>query len=178
MTSLKTILPPDLAVAYLVNLAAAVSVACGVGLMAARLCRRGSAPLQHGVLVWTLLVLLISPAAVWLAQENGLALVRITVSERAAAPAKGLPSPGTDRRLVGRGGGGRDAYEFKEREESFFSNSPHPNPLPEGEGTRGLPPRGDFQQAGRPPASSRESYAAAGRAVTSARVESAAPAWW
>ena len=97
MHGLETIMPPAEAVTYLVNLAVAVSLVCGVGLLAARLCRRGSAPLRHGVLVWTLVLILVSPAAVWLAQQNGLALVRVTVSgqpdtHRAARlPMQGCP---------------------------------------------------------------------------------------
>ena len=80
MPGLEAIMPPAEAVTYLVNLAVAVSLVCGVGLLAARVCRHGSAPLRHGVLVWTLVLILLSPAAVWLAQQNGLALVRITIS--------------------------------------------------------------------------------------------------
>ena len=68
--------------AYLASLAVAVSIVCGLGLLAARACGGGSAPLRHGVLAWTLALVLLSPAAVWLAQRSGLALVRLTVPGR------------------------------------------------------------------------------------------------
>ena len=71
MSSLVAIMPPAEAVSYLVNLAVAVSVVCGVGLLAARVCRHGSAPLRHGILLWTLVLMLLSPAAVWLAEQSG-----------------------------------------------------------------------------------------------------------
>ena len=180
MSSLATMLP-GAAMTYLVNLAVAVSLACGVGLLAARLCRRGSAPLQHGVLAWTLLLMLISPSAVWVAQVNGLALVRITVSERAdtraAAPTKGLPSPGTDRRLVGTGAGdeGRDGDELRDCQEQSLGNSPHPNPLPEGEGTVR---RNDvFHAAGARAVPSSENSSSVGK-LKVVRPENPAPAWW
>jgi beta-lactamase regulating signal transducer with metallopeptidase domain len=80
MPGLEAIMPPAEAVSYLVNLAVAVSLVCGVGLLAARVRRHSSAPLRHGVLLWTLVLILLSPAAVWLAQQNGLALVRVTIS--------------------------------------------------------------------------------------------------
>ena len=39
MPRLETIVPPAEAVSYLVNLALAVSLVCGIGLLAARACR-------------------------------------------------------------------------------------------------------------------------------------------
>lgn len=100
MPRLEAIMPTAEVMAYLVNLAVAVSLVCGVGLLAARVCRRGSTPLRHGVLVWTLVLILVSPAAVWLAQRHGLAIVRITVSGQsdthgtaiADRPASGVPA--------------------------------------------------------------------------------------
>jgi hypothetical protein len=71
------------AVIYLVSLAAAVIPVCGMGLLMARACRRGSAPLRHGILVGTLALVLFSPAAVWLAQQKGVALIRVTISSSA-----------------------------------------------------------------------------------------------
>ena len=79
MPDLEAIIPAG-TLAYLASLAVAVSLACGLGLLAARICRGGSAPLRHGVLVWTLALVVSSPAAVWLAQWSSLALVRLTVS--------------------------------------------------------------------------------------------------
>jgi len=74
MPGLKAIMPSAGAVCYLVNLAVAVSLVCGVGRLAARTCRRGSAPLRHGILLGTLVLILLSPAAVWLAGQHGWAL--------------------------------------------------------------------------------------------------------
>jgi beta-lactamase regulating signal transducer with metallopeptidase domain len=68
------------AASYLVNLAAIVSLLCATGCRAVLALRRNSAPLRHGVLVGTLALALLSPPAVWVAQQNGLALVRMSVS--------------------------------------------------------------------------------------------------
>jgi beta-lactamase regulating signal transducer with metallopeptidase domain/protocatechuate 3,4-dioxygenase beta subunit len=100
MLALETVMPSADVVAYLVNLAVAVSLVGGVGLLAARVCHYGSAPLPHGILVWTLVLILVSPVAVWLAQQDGLALVRVTVSGQSNAheptiadqPASGVPA--------------------------------------------------------------------------------------
>ena len=119
MPRLEALLLPTEAVTYLVNLAVAVSLGCGVGLSGGPRCRRGSSPLRHGILVGTLLLILFSPAAVWVSQQNGLALVRITVSGSSDThpteiadprlPAAELPSP------FGRGAGGegRDVDGFE-----------------------------------------------------------------
>ena len=80
MPRLEAIIPPAGAATYLVNLAVAVTLVCGVGYLAARTCRHGSAPLRHGVLLGTLVLILLSPAAVWLAQQNDRALVRVTIA--------------------------------------------------------------------------------------------------
>jgi beta-lactamase regulating signal transducer with metallopeptidase domain len=81
MSRLEALMPPAETVSYLINLAVAVSLVCGMGLLAARACRHGSAPLRHGILLWALVLILLSPAAVWLAEQNGLALIRVTISE-------------------------------------------------------------------------------------------------
>ena len=83
VSSLATIMPPAETVSYLVNLALAASLACGLGLPAVRLCQHRSAPLRHGVLLGTLMVTLLSPAAVWLAGRSGLALVRLAIASPA-----------------------------------------------------------------------------------------------
>jgi carboxyl-terminal processing protease len=123
---------------YLVNLAVAVSLVSGVGLLMARVCRHGSAPLRHGVLLWTLVLVLLSPAAVWLAQQNGMALFRITISSPSdavgatladATLSDGLPSPS------GRGAGGEGLAEPRQQDNNFAAESPHPNPLQKGEET-------------------------------------------
>ncbi len=90
MSRLATIVPPAEAVSYLVNWAVAASLVCIVGLVAVRLCRRGSAPLRHGILLCTLALTLLSPAAVWLAGRNGLAIVRLDLSDRSDAPPAAL----------------------------------------------------------------------------------------
>ena len=78
MFSLEAIMLPVASILYLINLAVAVSLLCGVGLVMVRICRSRSAPLQHGILVWTLLLILLSPMAVWVAQRDGLALIQIS----------------------------------------------------------------------------------------------------
>ncbi|MGA2258604.1 MAG: M56 family metallopeptidase, partial [Thermoguttaceae bacterium] len=98
MSRLATIVPPAEAVSYLVNWAVAVSLVCIVGLLAVRLCRCRSAPLRHGILLCTLTLTLLSPAAVWLAQRNGLAIVRLDLSDRSDVPTAALAT-GTVPRL-------------------------------------------------------------------------------
>ncbi|MEN6406700.1 MAG: M56 family metallopeptidase [Thermoguttaceae bacterium] len=85
MYELEALTPPVEMMTYMMNLAVAVSLLCGAGLFVAGVCRRGSAPLRHGVLGWTLGLILCSPAAVWLAQRNGLAIVQITVADASVA---------------------------------------------------------------------------------------------
>jgi beta-lactamase regulating signal transducer with metallopeptidase domain len=80
MLRLEAILLDAGSIFYIINLAITVSLVCGAGLWAGRVCRRGSAPLRHGILAATLLLILVSPAAVWLAQRSGLALVRVALS--------------------------------------------------------------------------------------------------
>ncbi len=90
MSNFATIMPPAEAVSYLVNLAVAVSVVGAVGLVTVRIGRHGSAPLRHGVLVWTLVLILLSPSAVWLAGQNGLAVIRLDLSDRSDLSAAGI----------------------------------------------------------------------------------------
>jgi hypothetical protein len=73
MSRFLAILPPAEAVSYLVNLALAVSLVCAAGLVAVRVCRQFPAPMRHGLLLWALVLILVSPAAVWLAGKNGAA---------------------------------------------------------------------------------------------------------
>jgi beta-lactamase regulating signal transducer with metallopeptidase domain/protocatechuate 3,4-dioxygenase beta subunit len=147
MPRLEAIIPPAETVMYLVNLAVAVSLVCGVGLLAARVCRHGTAPLRHGVLVWTLVLILVSPAAVWLAERNGPALVRITVAGRSDAHQtttadQRLASPADERWAGGEGVAKAEGGRGRAEGSSGFSmamtlraNGPHPSLLPEGEGT-------------------------------------------
>ena len=145
MPNPEAIMPSALTLAYLASLAVAVSLVCGLGLLAARVCRSGSAPLRHGVLVWTMTLVLLSPAAVWLAQRNGLALVRLsiagqssshataitdshaTTSADAGMPAK-LPSP------FGTGAGGERMAGLDQQLQEFIAESSLPGYLPEGAG--------------------------------------------
>ena len=138
MPGLEAIMPLAEAVSYLVNLAVAVSLVCGVGLLAARLCRHGSAPLRHGVLLGTLVLILLSPAAVWLAEQNGLALVRVTISSPPEAHAASIGdadmpslrnSPCHSRGAEGE----RIAPSRDKRSRLFRHQSPRPARLPEGE---------------------------------------------
>jgi len=71
-------------VVYLLNLAVGASFVCGLGLLAVRACRRCPAPVRHGILVGTLVVVLWSPVAVWLGQRSGLTLLSVAVFDGAA----------------------------------------------------------------------------------------------
>jgi beta-lactamase regulating signal transducer with metallopeptidase domain/Tol biopolymer transport system component len=87
------ILRPD-HVIYLANLAVVVTLTCGVGLLVARRCRRGSTPLRHGVLASVLALILLSPASVWLGQRQGLGLIHVAVSRgETAGQADASPGP-------------------------------------------------------------------------------------
>jgi carboxyl-terminal processing protease len=79
---LESLIPSVELILYLLNLAVAMSLTCAAGLLATRVFRRGSVPLRHGILVGTLTLVLLSPAAVWLAQRSGLAVAWVTVSAR------------------------------------------------------------------------------------------------
>ncbi len=97
MFRLEAIMPPTEAIFYLINLAVAASLACGMGLLSARICRRGSAPLRHGVLLCTLAVVLAAPVAALLAQRNGFVLIRVafvdkTNAQKAINASSNLPS--------------------------------------------------------------------------------------
>ncbi|MGO8745870.1 MAG: WD40 repeat domain-containing protein [Thermoguttaceae bacterium] len=81
MSTVKVVLLDPKTVIYLFNLAVAASLACGVGLFASRVCRRRSAPVRHGILVGKLALVLLSPGAVWLGQQIGLAQMQVAVSD-------------------------------------------------------------------------------------------------
>jgi len=72
-------------VIYLFNLGVAASLVCGSGLLAARACRRRPAPVRHGILVATLVLVLLSPGAARLAQTNGWAWMRIATNQADSA---------------------------------------------------------------------------------------------
>jgi beta-lactamase regulating signal transducer with metallopeptidase domain len=98
MPILKALLLDPKTVIYLFNLAIAAIFVCGLGLLAARACRRRPAPVRHGILVGTLAIVLLSPCAVWVGQRTGLTWVQVAVSDRAdsarnadRAPIKPLP---------------------------------------------------------------------------------------
>ncbi len=180
MPGLEAIMRLSESVSYLVNLAVAVSLACGVGLWTARLCRHGSAPLRHGVLLGTLVLVLLSPAAVWLAERNGLALVWVTISSPANAQAASMvdPKPSAELpSLIGRGTGGESVAPLNKRGPDFAGKSPHPNPLPRREGTNATASllRGEGTGA---TASSLRSLSAVGGATVVVRKSAPASAWW
>jgi len=145
MPNPEAIMPSAETLAYLASLALAVSLVCSLGLLGTRICRGGSAPLRHGILVWTLALVLLSPAAVWLAQRSGLALVRLTVtgqsnphataitdshatvSADSSLPAK-LPSP------VGRGADAEGMAGLDAQPQEFIAESPPPGHIPEAAG--------------------------------------------
>jgi ankyrin repeat protein/beta-lactamase regulating signal transducer with metallopeptidase domain len=83
-TLTQFLLKPD-HVIYLANLAAVVSLICGMGLLAVWACRRCSTPLRHGILICVLALTLLCPVSVWLGQQKGLALIRVAVSIAGAA---------------------------------------------------------------------------------------------
>ena len=82
MFILKVVLLDPKTVIYLLNLAVAASLVCGVGLFAARMCRHCPAPVRHGILVGTLALVLFSPGAVWLGQRSGLTWIQLAVSDQ------------------------------------------------------------------------------------------------
>ncbi len=83
MSAVKLVLLDPQMVIYLFNLAVAASLICGVGLLAVRACRRGSAPVRHGILVGALVLVLLSPGAARLAQRSGWAWMEIAVFNHA-----------------------------------------------------------------------------------------------
>jgi len=83
MSAVKLVLLDPQMVIYLFNLAVAASLVCGVGLLAARACRRRPAPVRYGILVGALALVLLSPGAARLAQRSGWAWMQITVSNQA-----------------------------------------------------------------------------------------------
>ena len=153
MPNPEAIMPSAETLAYLASLALAVSLVCSLGLLAARICRRGSAPLRHGVLVWTLALALLSPAAVWLAQRSGLALVRLTVTGESSPHATAIPDshvnatanshataiadaglPANFPSPFGRGAGGEGMAGLDEQPQEFIAESLPPGYIPEAAG--------------------------------------------
>ncbi|MGW8257545.1 MAG: M56 family metallopeptidase, partial [Thermoguttaceae bacterium] len=144
MCGLETMILSAEAVSYLLNLFLAVSLIGGGGLLAARVCRRGPAPLRHDVLLGTLALILFSPVAVWLAQGNSLAMVHISISGESNLPETTisdmtlpptLPSPA---RLSRRGAEGKHAQDF-------VADSPRPGHLAE---KNGPVPKSNMTKAG------------------------------
>ena len=72
-------LPPDV-LPYLCNVAIAAVLIAGCGVAASFACRRRSAPLQHGLLLSSLVVTILSPLFVSLAQSWEVGPARITIT--------------------------------------------------------------------------------------------------
>lgn len=183
MHGVGAIMPSIEAVTFLANLAVAVSLVCGVGILAARACRRGPAPLRHGILVWTLGLTLVSPAAVWLAQRNGLALVRITVSGPPNAQQTAIAGPRLPATLPsaasGSGAGGEGMGGLRRGDRGLAAGSPYHGPLPPQAAT-GRPFRPDhLPGGGRPDAriASEGSSSSFGN-LASASEQLSPPVWW
>ena len=98
MSAISALLIDPITVIYLVNLAVAASLVCGLGLLAARVCGHRPAPVRHGILVGTLALVLLSPGATWLAERSGLMWLEIAVSDQAESAG---PSQQTSGRTVG-----------------------------------------------------------------------------
>ena len=69
-------------VVYLLNVAFAASLACGVALAAVAVCGKRSAPLRHGLLLCALVLTLLSPGLMWLRQRTSWGIVRVPVAAR------------------------------------------------------------------------------------------------
>jgi beta-lactamase regulating signal transducer with metallopeptidase domain/protocatechuate 3,4-dioxygenase beta subunit len=74
-------LRPETAV-YLINVALAASLICGLALAAVWLGRKSPAPVRHGILTAALMLLLLCPLFVWLGQSRG--LVQWSVGKKTA----------------------------------------------------------------------------------------------
>ncbi|MBN2577896.1 MAG: hypothetical protein JXB10_02815 [Pirellulales bacterium] len=184
MWGLSIFLPSAEAVVYLANLALAASLTCAAGIAAVRAFRRGTAPLRHGILAGTLCLLLLSPAAVWLAQHNGLALVRIPVTGRSVAHRANAPSPTaagiTDKTPAAN-------KSFPETVPPHNSLIPGPAPIPysspdttqrsrKGENIKTRSERPSAETPPEPPVSAAGPRSAAGDPAVSAE-DSPVPAW-
>jgi len=73
-------LPNAQTVLYLGNVALAVVWLCAAALLVVFVCRRGSAPIRHGLLLLGLVLVLTSPALVWLAGRAGFGRLRVAMS--------------------------------------------------------------------------------------------------
>jgi carboxyl-terminal processing protease len=193
MRGLDTMMPSADTVSFLLNLALAGSLVCIVGLLTTRLCRRCSTPVRHGVLVWTLMLVLASPGAVWLAQRNGLTLMHVAVSNAANLPdafgtlmvdagsSDETPLCGRISCEIQRGAGNEDSESLPERNQDFPKDSPHPNPLPKREGTHAEmlhanpPPKGEGVGE---TASSQKKLSVTSTGTVSKQERSSAAAWW
>ena len=82
---LSSLITPERAI-YLVNLALAVLVISGSGLLAAALFCKQSAPLRHGILVSSLIFTLLAPGLIWCAGHNGWGLIALSFAESPAKP--------------------------------------------------------------------------------------------
>lgn len=75
------ILRPDVLI-YVVNLAVVASLVCGLNLLAARVCRKCSAPFRYSILASGLGLTLLCPAAAWFGQYHGPGFVGVRVAGR------------------------------------------------------------------------------------------------
>ena len=81
MSPLEDFLPPPHTVLYLANDALAAVLTCGAALLAVFAGRRRSAPTRHGLLLLALVLVLTSPALVWLAGRAGVGRLQVTLLE-------------------------------------------------------------------------------------------------
>jgi Zn-dependent protease with chaperone function len=79
MSPLEDFLPPPHTVLYLANVALAAVLTCGTALLAVFAGRRRSAPTRHGLLLLALVLVLTSPAFVWLAGRAGVGRLQVTL---------------------------------------------------------------------------------------------------
>ncbi|MBI1901610.1 MAG: M56 family metallopeptidase [Planctomycetia bacterium] len=77
MSALQQYLASLRALLFLLNLALASCLACGLGLAALRFCRDRSAPFRHGLLVAVLILLALSPSLVAVSQACGVGGFRL-----------------------------------------------------------------------------------------------------
>jgi TolB protein len=88
MTILDRLLLDASSLAYLVNLAVAATLLSGCGLFAARVCRSCGAPLRHGILLGSLILVLVLPGTLWLGQQSGWTLVQLELPSQPVAVAR------------------------------------------------------------------------------------------
>ncbi len=68
-------------IVYLINLAVVASVICIFGLLATRICKNHIAPVKHGILLTVLVLQLLSPALLWMAQQTGVAYFPVALDQ-------------------------------------------------------------------------------------------------